>query len=95
MDRAEIIVFVDVTGSPSLIVAFVRFRDQFVGHEFSSIGLGQSSAYGRPFFIRHDVDIGVPHLYFRLPDSVSENFDHHENQYTTRPITGNRSIHYH
>jgi hypothetical protein len=96
---------------PSLIVAFVRFRHQFVGHEFASVGLGQPSADGRPFVIRHDVDTGTARLDFarifsklflvflrpgfRLPDSISEHFDHHENQYTTGPVTGNHSIHYH
>jgi hypothetical protein len=92
---------------PSSVVAFVRFRHQFVGHEFPSIRLGQSSAHGRPFLIRHDVDSGAARLYFarifrklflvflgpsfRLLDGVSEHFDHHAIQYTTGPVTGNRS----
>ncbi len=95
----------------SSIVAFVRFRHQFVGHEFSSVGLGQPSADGRPFVIRHDVDTGAARLYFarvfsklflvflrpsfRLPDCVPEYFDHHAIQYTTGPDAGNRPPNYH
>jgi hypothetical protein len=87
---------------PSSIVALVGCRHQFVGHEFSPICLGQSSAHGRPFLIRHGVHTGAARLYFarifrklflvflgpslRLPDCVPEHFDHHVIQYTTGPV---------
>jgi len=82
-------------------------RADLIGHEFSSIRLGQTSAHSRSLVIRHDVDAGAPRLNFarifgqlflvflrpgfRLPEGVSEHFDHHAIQYTTGPVTGNRA----
>ena len=67
-------------------MAFVGFRNQFVEHDFTSISLGQACAHGRAFVIRHDVEAGAARLNFRLPDCVSEHFDHHVIQYTTGPV---------
>ncbi len=92
---------------PSSSVATVRFRHHIVGHEFASVGLGQSSAHGHSFFIRHDVDAGAARRYFarifgrlflvflraKIPPAgrVSEQFDHYPIQYTTGPVTRNRA----
>jgi hypothetical protein len=47
----------------SLIVAFVSFRYNIIGYKLPAIGLGQSPAHRRSFFVRHDIYSRTTGLY--------------------------------